>query len=91
MKCFSIICKYAKNDESRVFKWISLCNTSEKGDEFNSSGDFPILDRIVGSKRLELAKSTKFAMEFQNVSGKVPSCEQAAKRSNVAMACFPEI
>ena len=62
---FSIICKYAKNDESRVFKWISLCNTSEKGDEFNSSGDFPILDRIVGSKRLELAKSTKFAMEFQ--------------------------
>ena len=62
---FSIICKYAKNDESQVFKWISLCNTSEKGDEFNSSGDYPILDRILGSKMLELAKSTKFAMEFQ--------------------------
>ena len=35
------------------------------GDEFNSSGDYPILDRILGSKMLELAKSTKFAMEFQ--------------------------
>ena len=62
---FSIIRKYAKNGESQVFKSISLCNTSEIGDEFNSSGDYPILDRILGSKMLELAKSTKFAMEFQ--------------------------
>ena len=61
---FSIVCKYAKNDESQVFQWISLCNTSEKGDEFNSSGDFPILDRILGAKILEMAKSTKFALEF---------------------------
>ena len=41
-----------------------LQNLGKGVDEFNSSGDFPILDRILGAKILEMAKSTKFACEF---------------------------
>lgn len=67
---FSIICKFAKNDEGEVFKWISLCNESETGKELEVSGNFPILDRILGAKLLEAAKSTKFALEYQTMQEK---------------------
>ena len=76
---FSIVCKFAKNDEGEVFKWINLCNESETGKELEVSGNFPILDRILGAKLLEAAKSTKFALEYQTMQEKFHAIHRQPK------------
>ena len=60
----------AKGDETPVFNWISECNTA--GEEtILRTNDFPVLDRVLGAKLLELAaKNPKFALEFQTIQEK---------------------
>ena len=75
---FSAVCKLAKKDESQVFSWISKCNSALTPGEI-VSGEFPILDRIVGHKLLESSRGTRFSLDFQTVQeshqkkGKQPS------------------
>ena len=76
---YSIVCKFAKTDESEVFNWIVMPNTSEVGNDFMSSGKFPILDRILGAKLLEQAKSTKFALEFQTLQERFQALHKQPK------------
>ena len=62
---FNLVCRLAKGDESLVHSWIAE-STNPKAD-LESSLPFPILDRVLGSKLLELSKNTKFAMLFQPI------------------------
>ena len=85
---FSTVCKFAKNDESEVFRWINRCNLSDDGKEFSKSNDFPILDRILGAKVLELAKSTKFALEFQTHQERCQASNQQPKGRTLLWLIF---
>lgn len=76
--------------KARVFRWINRCNISEDGKEFKCSKDFPILDRKLGAKLLESAKSTKFALEFPTHQ-EVPSERPAAKRAQAVVDDLPEV
>ena len=75
---YSAVCKLAKKDESKVFSWISKCNSALTPGEI-VSGEFPILDRIIGHKLLESSRGTRFSLDFQTVQeshqkkGKQPS------------------
>eukprot|EP00435_Cladocopium_sp_Y103_P060485 s1600_g22.t1 len=62
---FNLVCKNAKGDEAQVLKWIQEC--SNPSADLTVSDPFPILDRVLGSKLLELSKSTRFAMHFQSI------------------------
>ena len=67
---YSLVCKMAKGDETPVFNWISVCNTTEDETRLRTN-DFPVLDRTLGAKLLEsAAKNPKFAMEFQTIQEK---------------------
>ena len=67
---YSLVCKMAKGDETPVFNWISECNTAEE-ETILRTNDFPVLDRVLGAKLLELAaKNPKFALEFQTIQEK---------------------
>ena len=85
---FSGVCKFAKNDESIVFRWINRCNISEDGKEFNNAKDFPILDRILGAKLLEAAKGTKFALEFQTHQERCQTHDQQPKGRKLLWLIF---
>ncbi|CAE7259976.1 unnamed protein product [Symbiodinium sp. CCMP2592] len=43
------------------------CGTAENPEVFEDSGDYPLLDRILGHRMLELAKGTKFSLDFQTL------------------------
>ena len=62
---YSMICKLAKTDEGPVFAWISECEKPNA--KVNDSLPYPLLDRVLGSKLLELSKSTRFSMHFQSL------------------------
>ena len=62
---YSMICKLAKTDEGPVFAWISECEKPNAS--VNDSLPYPLLDRVLGSKLLELSKSTRFSMLFQSL------------------------
>ena len=62
---YSMICKLAKTDESPVFAWISECEKPNAS--VNDSLPYPFLDRVLGSKLLELSKSTRLSMLFQSL------------------------
>ena len=67
---YSLVCKMAKGDETPVFTWISECNTAEE-ETILRTNDFPVVDRVLGAKLLELAaKNPKFALEFQTIQEK---------------------
>ena len=67
---YSLVCTMAKGDETPVFNWISECNTAEE-ETILRTNDFPVLDRVLGAKLLELAaKNPKFALEFQTIQEK---------------------
>ena len=85
---FSGVCKFAKNDESIVFRWFNRCNISEDGKEFNNAKDFPILDRILGAKLLEAAKGTKFALEFQTHQERCQTHDQQPKGRKLLWLIF---
>ena len=61
---YNTICKLAKGDEGPTQKWIEECCNPKAN--LDSSSPYPILDRVLGSKVLELSKNTKFAMLFQS-------------------------
>ena len=54
-----------KRDEAPVFAWINQCTNSKAN--LIDSLPYPILDRVLGSKLLELSKAIRFAMHFQTV------------------------
>ena len=60
-----MICKLAKTDEGPVFAWISECEKPNAS--VYASLPYPLLDRVLGSKLLELSKSTRFSMLFQSL------------------------
>ena len=62
---FNTVCKMAKGDEAPVFAWIMEC--MKPNVDLSDSLPYPVLDRVLGSKLLELSKSTRFAMHFQTV------------------------
>ena len=62
---FNVICKLAKADEAPAFKWISRCAKSDA--DLSDSSPYPVLDRVLGSKLLEMSKNTRFAMQFQTM------------------------
>ena len=62
---YSMICKLAKTDEGPVFAWISECEKPNAN--VNDSLPYPLLDRVLGSKLLELSKSTRFSMLSQSL------------------------
>ena len=64
---FNLICKLAKGDEEPVFKCIEECVKPKAFESLNDSLPFPLLDRVLGSKLLELSKNTRFAMHFQTM------------------------
>ena len=64
---FNLICKLAKGDEEPVFKWIEECVKPKAFESLNDSLPFPLLDRVLGSKLLELSKNTRFPMHFQTM------------------------
>ena len=64
---YSAITKLAKGDESKILTWISLTQTSQDMSDFDHSGNYPLLDRLLGHKLLELARGTKFSLDFQAV------------------------
>lgn len=62
---FNLVCKMAKGDEAPVFRWISECSNPDA--KLLDSMPYPILDRVLGHKLLELSKGTKFSMIFQSL------------------------
>ena len=62
---FNLVCKMAKGDEAPVLKWIQ--DGSKPDAKLDDSTPYPILDRVLGSKLLELSKGTKFSMQFQSI------------------------
>ena len=44
---------------------INLAHTSQDEKDFDASGNYPLLDRLLGHKLLELARGTKFSLDFQ--------------------------
>lgn len=62
---FNVVCKMAKTDEAPVFRWVQNC--TKPSVDLSDSLPYPVLDRVLGSKLLELAKGTRFAMHFQTV------------------------
>lgn len=62
---YSMICKLARTDEGPIFAWISGCDRPNAG--VNVSLPYPLLDRVLGSKLLELSKSTRFSMLFHSM------------------------
>ena len=62
---FNVICKLAKADEAPAFKWISRCAKPDA--DLSDSSPYPVLDRVLGSKLLEMSKNTRFAMQFQTM------------------------
>ena len=64
---FNLVCKLAKGDEEPVLKWIEKCVDPKAFESLNDSLPFPLLDRVLGSKLLELSKNIRFAMHFQTM------------------------
>lgn len=64
---FNLVCKFAKGDERKVFAWIQECVDPTAYSKLEDSNPFPLLDRVLGSKLLELAKGTRFALHFQTI------------------------
>ena len=64
---FSSIARLAKGDEAPILEWMSKCTKAEGPEAFEDSGDYPLLDRILGHRMLELAKGTKFSLDFQTL------------------------
>ena len=64
---FSSIARLAKGDEAPILEWMSKCTKAEGPEAFEDSGDYPLLDRILGHCMLELAKGTKFSLDFQTL------------------------
>ena len=62
---FNVICKLAKADEAPAFKWISRCAKPDA--DLSDSSPYAALDRVLGSKLLEMSKNTRFAMQFQTM------------------------
>ena len=62
---FNVICKLAKADEAPAFKWVSRCAKPDA--DLSDSSPYPVLDRVLGSKLLEMSKNTRFAMQFQTM------------------------
>ena len=63
---YSVACKLAKKDESKVFAWLSQCNDASSSEEL-AQGEFPILDRVIGHKLIEMSRGTRFSLDFQTV------------------------
>ena len=64
---YSAVTKLAKGDEAPIFSWIARCQKAETPDEFSDSGNYPVLDRVLGHRLLEQAKGTKFSLDFQTI------------------------
>ena len=64
---FNLVCKLAKGDECKVFAWVQECVDPKAYSKLEDSNPFPLLDRVLGSKLLELAKGTRFALHFQTI------------------------
>ena len=64
---FNLVCKFAKGDERKVFAWIQECVDPTAYSKLEDSNPFPLLDRVLGSKLLELAKGTTFALHFRTI------------------------
>lgn len=64
---FNLVCKLAKGDERKVFAWVQECVDPKAYSKLEDSNPFPLLDRVLGSKLLELAKGTRFALHFQTI------------------------
>ena len=64
---FSSVAKLAKGDEAPILEWMSRCLKAEGPEAFEDSGDYPLLDRILGHRMLELARGTKFSLDFQTL------------------------
>ena len=64
---FNLVCKLAKGNEKPVFEWIEKCIDPKIFESLDDSLPFPLLDRVLGSKLLELSKNTRFSMRFQTI------------------------
>ena len=64
---FNLVCKLAKGDECKVVAWVQECVDPKAYSKLEDSNPFPLLDRVLGSKLLELAKGTRFALHFQTI------------------------
>ena len=64
---FSAVTKLAKTDETPLLHWISATQSAGHASEFDDSGAYPLLDRVLGYKLLEAARGTKFSLDFQAV------------------------
>ena len=64
---FSAVTKLAKTDETPLLQWISATQSAGDASEFDDSGAYPLLDRVLGFKLLEAARGTKFSLDFQAV------------------------
>ena len=62
---YSSVTKLAKGDESDILSWIGLTHTSQDASDFDRSGNYPLLDRLLGHKLLDLGRGTKFSLDFQ--------------------------
>ena len=62
---FSSITKLAKGDESKILAWIGTTQHPHDQHDFANSGNYPLLDRILGHRLLELCKGTRFSLDFQ--------------------------
>ena len=51
----------------KFFAWIQECVDPTAYSRLDDSNPFPLLDRVLGSKLLELAKGTRFALHFQTI------------------------
>eukprot|EP00435_Cladocopium_sp_Y103_P014697 s1958_g3.t1 len=76
---FNAVCKLAKGDENPVFMWVQKCMSPRA--KLDSSLPYPVLDRVLGSKLLELSKGTRFASQFQTVQEEAQkTCRQPKGR-----------
>ena len=76
---FSSVAKLAKGDKTPILEWMSRCLKAENPEVFEDFGDYPLLDRILGHRMLELAKGTKFSLDFQTLQ---ESAQDKGKQPN---------
>ena len=63
----SSIAKLTNKDEGKVLTWIVITYNSHDEKKLDHSGDYPLLDRLLGHRLLELARGTKFNLDFQRL------------------------
>ena len=83
---FNVVCKLAKTDETPVFAWIQECMNPNAN--LANSLPYPLLDRVLGSKLLELSKGTRFAMHFQTVQEEAQKLDCQPKGRNLLWIVF---